>query len=256
MAKIPHVVITKISVVILVGGNYDKKLFNKCLESVLWADEIVKIDMDASKNGFAYYRNEGAKRARGEWLLYVDTDEEITANLRKEIELIINNSELKINGYAIPRRNFIFGKEMKHGGLWPDFVLRLIKKDKLKGWTGDLHEQPKVEGETRHLKEPLIHNKHKTLTEMVEKTNDWSEIEARLMLEAKHPPMNIFRFASAALREFWKRMIVQASFLDGTYGIIYGLYQVFSRLISYSKLWEMQRKRSFDFVVNNARSNT
>jgi hypothetical protein len=82
---------------------------------------------------------------------------------------------------------------------------------------------------------------------MVEKTNDWSELEAKLMFTAHHPKMNVFRFTTAAIREFWLRMIVQAGFLDGTPGVIYNLYQVYSRLISYSKLWEMQ--------IKNARSN-
>ena len=129
---------------------------------------------------------------------------------------------------------------MKHCGLWPDFVLRLIKKDKLKGWYGELHEQPIIDGEISHLKEPFVHIKHKNLSDMVDKTNEWSEIEAKLMYDAHHPKMNMFRFASAGFREFWKRMILQVAFLDGTEGVIYGMYQVFSRLISYSKLWEMQ----------------
>lgn len=232
----------KITAIILVGGIYDKNLLTKCLNSVSWCDEIVKVETDGLKGSFADWRNEGARKSNGDWLLYVDTDEEITDNLQKEIEFTINNLQFTNSAYAIPRRNFIFGKEMKHCGLWPDFVLRLIKKDKLKGWTGDLHEQPKVDGKTCHLKESLIHNKHKTLAEMVEKTNDWSEIEARLMFDAKHPQMNIFRFFSAGLREFWRRMVIQIAFLDGSDGIIYALYQVFSRLISYSKLWELQLK--------------
>ncbi|KKU67198.1 MAG: Glycosyl transferase family 2, partial [Candidatus Amesbacteria bacterium GW2011_GWA1_47_20] len=175
----------KITAIILVGGIYDKNLLTKCLNSVSWCDEIVKVETDGLKGSFADWRNEGARKSNGDWLLYVDTDEEITDNLQKEIEFTINNLQFTNSAYAIPRRNFIFGKEMKHCGLWPDFVLRLIKKDKLKGWTGDLHEQPKVDGKTCHLKESLIHNKHKTLAEMVEKTNDWSEIEARLMFDAK-----------------------------------------------------------------------
>ena len=78
---------------------------------------------------------------------------------------------------------------------------------------------------------------------MIDKTNEWSEIEAGLMFGAHHPKMNTLRFFSAGFREFWLRMIVQAAFLDGTEGIIYGSYQVFSRLISYSKLWEMQLRK-------------
>lgn len=231
----------KISAIVLTGGKFDQKLYEKCLLSLSWVDEIVKVDVDAVKKGFAFARNEGAKQAKGEWLFYVDTDEEVSANLKNLILKVIGSDEF--SAYAIPRKNFIFGKEFKHGGQWPDYVLRLIKKDKLKGWYGELHEQPKIEGEICHLKEPLIHRKHKNLSEMVEKTNEWSEIEARLMFEAHHPIMNIFRFFSAGLREFWKRMIVQLAFLDGTEGVIYALYQVYSRLISYSKLWEMQIKQ-------------
>jgi len=77
---------------------------------------------------------------------------------------------------------------------------------------------------------------------MVEKTNRWSEIEAKLMFDSNHPPMNFIRFTTAGLREFWKRFIVEKAFLDGKLGVIYGIYQIYSKLISYSKLWEMQIK--------------
>lgn len=227
-----------ISAIVLAGGDFDKDLYRKCLSSLSWLDDLIILKRNTVKSGFASARNDGAKEAKGDWLLYVDTDEEITPSLKKVI-LDVTKSD-KFSAYAIPRRNFIFGKEFRHGGAWPDYVLHLIKKDKLKGWYGDLHEQPKVEGKIAHLKEPLIHHKHKSISEMVDKTNDWSEIEARLMFEAHHPKMNIIRFFTAGFREFWHRMIGQLAFLDGKEGIIYALYQVYSRLISYSKLWEMQ----------------
>lgn len=230
----------KISGIVLIGGEYDKNLFEKCLDSISWVDEIIKVDTTGLKGSFADWRNEGAKRANGDWLLYIDTDEIVTSELRKIILNSINSDEF--SAYAIPRRNFVFGKEMKHCGLWPDYVLRLIKKDKLEVWYGELHEQPKIKGKVAHLKEPLIHRKQDSLAAMVDKTNKWSEIEAKLMFEAHHPPMNVFRFITSGFREFWLRMIMQTAFLDGSEGVIYGMYQVFSRLISYSKLWEMQIK--------------
>jgi len=231
---------SKISVIILQGGNFDKDLYKKCLDSVSFADEIIKIETDVMKGGFSDFRNLGAKRAGNKWLLYVDTDEMVTSDLREEIDKVISSNEF--SAYAIPRRNIVLGREMKHCGLWPDYVLRLIRKDKLIGWEGELHEQPKISGEIKYLKEPFIHNKHDSLSGMVEKTNKWSEVEAKLMFNAHHPPMNFFRFASAGIREFWLRMVIQVAFMDGVEGTIYGLYQVYSRLISYSKLWEMQIK--------------
>ncbi len=233
---------TKISVIYLVGGTYDKEIFKKSLESCDWADEVVKIDTDKLKTSFSSLRNLGAKEAKSEWLLYVDTDEIITPELKKVLTNSTKSS--KYAAYAIPRRNIVLGREMKHCGLWPDYVIRLIRKNDLIGWEGDLHEQPRIKGKVFHLNEPLIHQKHDNLTDMVTKTNMWSEIEAKLMFKANHPKMNFFRFASAGFREFWLRMIMQTAFLDGVEGTIYGLYQVFSRLISYSKLWELQLKNA------------
>ena len=235
----------KLSVIILEGGKFDNDIYKECLESVSFADEVVKIGTDEIKGNFSDFRNFGAKKAKNEWILYVDTDEIVSSSLKEEIIRVIDSNEF--SAYAIPRRNIVLGREMKHCGLWPDYVLRLIRKDRLMGWEGELHEQPKISGKVGYLREPFIHKKHDKLSEMVDKTNKWSEVEAKLMFDAHHPPMNFFRFVSAGLREFWLRMIVQTAFMDGVEGTIYGIYQVFSRLISYSKLWEMQ--------LNNARRN-
>jgi hypothetical protein len=233
---------TTISSIILIGGKYDKSLLKKCLDSVAWTDEITKIDTDNLKGSFADWRNLGAKKARSNWLLYVDADEEVTPALKKMILQVIGSNEF--SAYAIPRKNIFLGHEMHWGGWSPDFVVRLIKKDKLKGWSGELHEQPEIEGTICHLKEPLIHVSHRNLTEMVEKTNKWSEIEVKLLYDSGHPKMNIFRFFSAGFREAWYRGVVKLGFLDGTVGVIEIIYQTFSRLITYSKLWELQLKNA------------
>ena len=230
----------KISAVILVGGKLDNDLFKKTKSSLSWVNEIVEIKTKRIPGSFAAWRNEGIKRSLGEWILYVDTDEQVSKKLHSEIVKLLKKNKVKHTAYAIPRRNFIFGKEFKHGGQRPDYQKRLFKKSALHKWVGELHEEPAFDGSLGHLKNPLIHHKHKNLFEMVEKTNEWSEIEAKLMLKAAHPKMNVFRFASAAFREFWLRFVVQLCFLDGVKGVIYGSYQVYSRLISYSKLWEKQ----------------
>ena len=236
------VVGVKISAIVLVGGSYDKELLRKCLNSLAWTDEIIKVETDKLPGSFAQWRNEGAKRAKGNWLLYVDSDEQVSRDLKLEILNLfrISNLEFGISAYAIPRQNILLGKCMRFGGWWPDYVVRLIQKDALFEWEGDLHEQPKVKGQIGKLKEPLLHTSHRTISEMVAKTNEWSEIEARLLFKAGHPKMTWWRFFSAAFREFWYRGVVKFGFLDGTVGIIEIVYQVFSRLVTYSKLWEKQ----------------
>lgn len=247
----------KISVVVLTKNS--EKLIEDCLESLSWADEILVIDsgskdktpdiakklgaqvFTAPQGGFSDLRNFGAKKAKGGWLLYVDADERVTPLLRKEIRGVLKNPEHA--AYAIPRKNILLGREMKHGGWWPDYVLRLMEKEALVVWRGELHEQPEIEGRVGKLKNPLIHITHRNLTEMVEKTNQWSEIEARLLFESDHPEMRWWRFFSVAFREFWYRAIKERGFLDGTVGAIEIIYQMFSRMITYAKLWEMQLAR-------------
>ena len=248
----------KISAVIL-AKNEEKKITD-CLESVNWVDEIILVDggsTDATcsvakkfkaqifefiKNSFAERRNFGTKKARGEWVLHIDADERMTDGLREEIlEEISSNS---FSHYAIPRSNFVFGKKMKHCGLWPDYVVRLFKKKDFVTWQGDLHETPVIKGKLGYMNNYFIHIKHDNLFDIVEKTNKWSLIEAKLMFDACHPPMNLLRFASSIFREFYLRMIKQLAFLDGVEGVIYGIYQVWSRFLSYAKLWEMQEDNS------------
>lgn len=225
----------KITGIVLTRGNKDLTKLKKSLD---FCDEVIVLT--SNFDDFSEARNKITKKAKGEWLFYLDDDEEVTPQLRDEMSSLITTTNKSFVAYAIPRKNIVFGKWMKYCGLWPDYVLRLIKKGSLISWQGKLHEQPKINGSYGYTKSAMIHHKHNNLSDMVEKTNKWSEIEARLMYKAGHPLMNVFRFASAGFREFWHRMIVQTAFLDGPEGIIYGMYQVFSRLISYSKLWEMQ----------------
>lgn len=239
----------------------EEKVIKDCLKSLDWVDEIILVDTGntdktneiAKKYGakivkfsregsFADWRNKGAAEARGEWLFYVDADEHISKSLKEEILLKIKQNTENINAYAIPRKNFIFGKEFKHSGQYPDYQKRLIRKSTFKKWVGNVHEEPEFEGKMEHIKNPIIHKKDMTIAQMVEKTNKWSEIEAKLMFDANHPPMNLIRFASAVIREFWLRMIVQMAFLDGVEGIIYAIYQMFSKFVSYSKLYEIQER--------------
>lgn len=240
---------------IILTKNSEENLTD-CLSSIDWIKEIIVVDenssdktaeiakkfgaivIETSDTDFSNKRNLGAKNCSSEWIFYIDADEKVTSDLKKEILFSINTS--KYAGYAIPRKNILLGHEMKHGGWWPDYVLRLVKKNNLVSWKGELHEQPVIKGDIGKLLNPLIHNSHRSLSDMVEKTNQWSEIEAKLLFKSNHPKMTWWRFFSVAFREFWYRGVIKLGFLDGSTGIIEIIYQMYSRMITYAKLWEMQ----------------
>lgn len=256
---------------VIIAKNEEQKI-KDAIKSVSFCDEVLVIDTgstddtvptakklgarvftDTNKMNYAAWRNRGLKEAHGDWVLYIDADERVSPELAREVRGIFNSQFSILNSaYAIPRKNFIFAKEFRYSGQWPDYQKRLYRKSSLARWIGKLHEEPVFSAKGRsssggkgnlgYLKAPLLHYKHNKLSEMVDKTNEWSDIEAKLLFDAKHPPLNIPRFFSSLIREFWLRMIVQLAFLDGSFGIIYALYQVFSKGVTYAKLWELQIK--------------
>lgn len=257
---------SKLSVIVLTKN--EEPVIKDCLESVKWVDEIIVVDHGSTdetleilkkfgvkkivgapeKSTFSDRRNLGAENASGEWLLYVDADERVTPELREEIEFLIKSYEsgdFKDAAYAIPRKNIRLTKVLYRGGWWPDYVLRLMKKDKLIKWEGDLHEQPKIDGEMGKLKEAFVHFSHRgSIEHKMQNTINWSQIEAEKLYQAGHPQMTVLRFLSAMWREFYKRMIKYQAWRDGVEGVIEAIYQVFSIFITYARLWEIQSKEN------------
>ncbi len=238
---------------IVIARNEEARIV-QCLSSLAWADEIVVIDNGSTDNtreiakkqgaivvslgdvrDFAKLRNIGKEKARGEWLLYVDADEVVTPELAKEIQKVTHPPVV----YAIHRKNFYLGHP------WPfeEKIFRLFHTSALQEWYGVLHESPRVVGETGELCAPLLHYTHRTLEEMVVKTNEWSEAEAKLRFDAGHPPVVWWRFLRVMLTAFFDFFIKQGGWRAGVVGWIESMYQAFSIFITYAKLWELQRKK-------------
>lgn len=254
MASISAVVLTQ---------NEEKFLPN-CLKSLTWTDEIIIIDagstdktiqiaqksgaivISSSWEGFSQQRNRGAQAASSDWLLYVDSDERVSKELRTEIQQLLNQKKIQHNSYKIPRKNIILGKWLKHGGWYPEPQHRLMRKQALEGWVGKLHEHPKVTGSVGFLKNDLIHLTHRGMGWMLEKTIRYTKAEAEARLQAKHPQVRVKHLFSAPLREFWFRAISKNGWKDGVEGWIEIFYQAFNHFLIMAWLWEMQRKKDLN----------
>ena len=250
--------LTKLSIIILVH-NVEEEI-ETALISSQFANEIIVVDTNEGStdstleiarkykakivkspgDSFSKWRNDGAKVASGDWLLYLDSDERITTKLAQEIIKTIHSPQF--NAYTIKRFEVFLGKHFNH---WGDpRVLRLIKKKSLKRWEGKVHEQPIIEGSIGDLKNQMVHLSHKNIDEKVLSTLKWSKIESQLMMDTNHPKMKGWRFFRVILTEFWQRFFIQGLWRDGTEGVIEVIYQMFSKFMSYERLWELQRKPS------------
>ncbi len=247
MSKITGVVIAK----------NEEEMIEECLDSLSFCDQLIVIDNNSSDLTGEIAREKGAKvylssekdfarlrefaldKVKTRWLFYVDADERVTDDLANEIRSKINDQRSKISVFRITRKNYYLGKHE-----WPakEHLERLFLKAKLKGWKGELHETAVFEGELGDLKGDLKHFTHRTLSTMVEKTNNWSEKEARLRLKAGHPPMTWWRFPRVMLQAFYVSFIREKGWKTGTAGLVESIYQAFSIFVTYAKLWELQKK--------------
>ena len=245
--------------IVIIAKNEEERI-KACLESVKWATEIIVLDngssdktIDIAKKytdkvfsftelDFASIRNKGMEMATNQWVLYIDCDERILFSLKEEIQEMI-----KLNQYsaiAISRKNIIFGKEEKYGPFWPDWVIRLLKKEDFKGWMGKIHEQPKFEGKLGYTENSLLHLTHRNLDQVVLKSLEWSKIEAKLRFDSNHPKMSGWRFIRILFSETFNQGVLRKGFFGGTVGVIDAILQTFSMFMSYVRLWEMQQTKS------------
>lgn len=242
---------------VIITKNEESHL-ESCLKQLDFTEEQIVVDNNstdntvqiAQKNGatvvsikdtdFSLLRNTGAQNASHDWLLYVDTDEKISQQLREEILSTVKNFSLQDvpHAYRIKRTNYYLGVK------WPveDGMIRLIYKPSLKKWYGQLHETADIKGDIGELHERIQHHTHRSLEQMVSKTNEWSSIEANLRLNAKHPPVVAWRIMRVMVTGFFNSYVRQQGWKAGTVGLIESMYQGFSMFITYSKLWEMQQK--------------
>ncbi|GAG55883.1 unnamed protein product [marine sediment metagenome] len=245
-------------VILVDTGSTDKTL--EIAKKNLSKIKIVK----TKKGSFSDWRNLGFRKSTGDWVLYIDADERVSTKLKKEILSTINYPQTRtpctrtssmygkssvrgkqlsaISSFRIPRKNFYFGKRVRYGGSWPDYVIRLFKRKNFIRWKGIIHESPKFKGNLGTLESPLIHLTHRNMTSCLEKSLEWTRLEAKLFYQAKHPPVTWWRLLKVAGQEFFKRVILLQGFRDGLVGMIEAGVQAINRLMVYIQLWEMQQK--------------
>lgn len=246
---------------IVIVKNEEKRI-RACLESLKWTDEIIVVDNGSTdqsaeiakkytqhvikhvSDDFSEIRNIGARKASGDWLLYVDADERVTAGLAGEVNELTKSEEF--SAYAISRKNIIFGEEKSYGPFWPDWVIRFLKKSDFEKWEGNIHEQPKFSGKLGYTKNSFVHLTHRDLDQIVLKSLEWSKIDAKLRLESNHPQMSGWRFLRILITELFNQGVVRKGFFSGTVGMMDSLLQTFSLVMSYIRLWEMQRSESLN----------
>lgn len=235
--------------------------FATMLESVSFADEVVIFNMERddveAKTLFKRFnarvidvktpvivetiRDQQVRSASGDWVLVMDYDEVIPADLRGEIIAICEN-QASCSAYSIGRDNFSLGYRLRHGGWERDYVVRLVRKLDFMSWPQNIHSTPLTRGTTIRTTSAMEHHKDENLEQMVAKTNRYSHIEAEQFFAGGLPQVTSITLLRKSIMEFIRRYFLKRGFLDGRIGLFQSLYQGYSVFVTYAKLYEKQAK--------------
>lgn len=113
-----------------------------------------------------------------EWTMRIDADEELMDNLVNEIDQKLPIIEKKVNGVVLRRRVYFMGRWIKHGGRYPELLLRIFRTGKAMCEQKMMDEHIILfEGETIEFKYDLIDNNTKDLNWWTNKHNWYSNRE-------------------------------------------------------------------------------
>ncbi len=240
-----------------------------CLSALQWCDEIVIVDsgsVDGTADiarrlgarvevrpdwpGFGPQKNRALDLARCDWVLSVDADERVTPELAAEIRSAIARPDA-LNAYSIPRLSSYCGRFMRHGGWYPDRVVRLFRRGTARFSDDIVHESVLASGPVGRLRHDLLHISYRSLDDVLDKMNRYSSAGAAKLL-AKGRRGGVTSALAHGLWAFARAYLLRGGFLDGRLGFVLACGIAHETWYRYLKLWLMQRDRSDGAVTTNA----
>lgn len=244
----------KIPVSVAIITKNEERNIKKALESVKDFEEIVIVDafsedktLDICRKytdkifqyewqGFAKQKQLAIDKTTLSWVFVLDADERVTEPLKKEIMKKIKEDK---DGYFIPRKNFFLGRWIKHSGWWPDYTLRLFKKEKGKVELREVHEKIIVDGKIGYMKEPLLHYTYQNIEEFIKKMNNYASLSAQEIVKRNPSQYKIFyKMIFSPCFTFLKMYVFRLGLLDGIRGLILAMLYSFYGFLKYVKVWE------------------
>lgn len=192
-------------------------------------------------------REEIKKYAANEYVLFLDPDEILTESLVKLLLPIYK----QYCYLRIPRKNIIFGKWIKHSRWWPDYQVRLFKKESVL-WPKEIHKQPQVQG-NGYIVEPLeeyalLHFNYESIDEFMQKMVRYAKSEAYELSS-----FSLSEALKKGLSEFISRYFADEGYKDGVHGLVLSFLQMLYYFLVYIYYWE---RRKFNDESQNIHKET
>ena len=227
------------------------------LKSIQWADEIIIVDSFSNDNTLkiveefspkvvqheyinsAKQKNWALQFCNYSWILQIDSDECLEIDSQKKIKNAIQNCSKNTNCFKLPRKNYVLGKWVKYGGLYPDWQFRLFKKGSGQWLDREVHSRMNVTGEVRDLNTCIIHQGMPNISKQLSNLNRYTRYEAE-ELKKNNKKFSIMRWIISPPIIFLKKYFIQQGFRDGFRGLFLAVYTSFYVFLSHAKLREIE----------------
>lgn len=232
-----------------------------------------KVFLEPHHEIFHITKQKALEKATGDWILQLDADEEVTPELASEIKKVMNltdneikarfNSDVieeihfkkhqllieerdgkigKDNGevvaFFIPRLNMFLGRPLRYGGVYPDGVIRLVKKGKAHFPQKSVHEQMEIDGEVSWLFNPLKHYDSPTLKRYLMRMNRYTNLQAKELEKERLRKDFVSFFLYTVYKPLYTFLNIyfrHKGFLDGVQGFLWAFFSGTHFPIAYFK---------------------
>ena len=281
----------KLPVSAIVAVRNEEKNLPRCLEALREVGEVYVVDSGSTDstpeiarsfgvNVVQFHYQGGWPKKRQwamdhlplayDWIFLVDADEVVTPQLAEEIRKSIDRMDAE--GYYIRLQMHFLGRVLRHGdaNFWKLALFRRGKgkyecrlRDQNPSMADmEIHEHVVVDGATRKLSNPLIHHNVESLSRYIQKHDEYSNWEARVLLhgeqnEAMAPSLfgtqaqrrrwlkkSLYGLPGSPVMLFCYRYIFRGGFLDGIQGLIYCVFQAVQMFHTKAKIYELKSARS------------
>jgi len=242
---------------VVITKNEEKNIVD-CLEALKFCDEIVVVDDNSTDrtieltemlkkqistikifkrelNGdFSAQRKFGVEKTVNDWVIFVDADERITSDLATEIKENLSGDS-DYGGFLIPRIDFMWGKQLRHGETGNIKLLRLFNKQR-GNLKGKVHETWETKDKVGILINPIQHFPHPTISQFLREINFYTDLRAKELYENK-TRVTFLSIIMYTKGKFFVNYFVKLGFLDGIPGLIHAFLMSFHAFLVRGKLW-------------------
>ena len=227
-----------------------------CLESLAFADEIVIVDSSSNDGtleiaqrfgvrvvrkewlGFGLQKQFAVEQARNDWVLCLDADERVSAELAASIRAALAAPVSPV--YRMRRRNRFLGHWLSHGEGYPDWSPRLFNRMNAR-WSDDLvHEKVLFAVTPGTLQGDLMHDSSDDLASYLDRQNRYTTLAARQAFE-RVVSAGVFHLLLSPVVRFFKFYVLRLGFLDGLPGLLHISIGCMNSYLKYAKLMEMHK---------------